>query len=235
MWFIRKHKIKNKGNNKITFSKKDCRKYVVKFWGNDNKLEVENGLSCRNLEVNVKGNNNSVFIDENFKCLNSIKIYVTGNNNKIVLNKDILVVDSLIIYCHENAQNCVVDIGAQTSFYKTELFCYDDNSSVVIGEDCMFGYDTVIYNTDGHAVFQDGKLINQGKSLKIGNHVWLAQGVEILKNSLIPDGCIVGRRAVVCGRFEEKNAVLGGVPAKIVKSNIEWDRRTVNNILGSSL
>ena len=39
---------------------------------------------------------------------------------------------------------------------------------------------------------------------------------------MIPDGAIVGAYSVVAGRFDEKNSVIAGNPARVVKRNIEW-------------
>ena len=119
-------------------------------------------------------------------------------------------------------------VGNKTSFYKTEISTYDNGSEVEIGEDCMFGFDTIIYNTDGHSIFQNGNLINKADKLVIGDHVWCGWGSTILKNSYIPSGCIVGKSAVVAKKFEKENVVIAGNPAKIIKENICWDRKSVN-------
>lgn len=47
----------------------------------------------------------------------------------------------------------------------------------------MFGFDTIIYNTDGHSIFQNGNLINKADKLVIGDHVWCGWGSTILKIS----------------------------------------------------
>ena len=127
--------------------------------------------------------------------------------------------------------DCNIKIGKGTSFYKTEISTYDHGSSVIIGEDCMFGYDTIIYNTDGHAIYKEGKLINRASSLICGNHVWCGWGSTILKNSSVADGCIVGKSAVVSGKFNNPNCVIAGVPAREVKKNIVWKRDSVNQVL----
>ena len=109
----------------------------------------------------------------------------------------------------------------------------DNGSEVEIGEDCMFAFDTIIYNTDGHSIFQNGNLINKADKLVIGHHVWCGWGSTILKNSYIPSGCIVGKSAVVAKKFEKENVVIAGNPAKIIKENICWDRKSVNETIGS--
>lgn len=40
--------------------------------------------------------------------------------------------------------------------------------------------------------------------------------------SVIPDNSVVGTNALVTKHFEEKNILIAGSPAKIVKKNIKW-------------
>ncbi len=51
-----------------------------------------------------------------------------------------------------------------------------------------------------------------------------------MKNSKILSDSIIGYNSVVSGRFKDKNIVLAGNPAKIVKTDINWDRRTPNEL-----
>lgn len=203
-------------------------------WGVDyrlNNIQIGDNFICKKSNVIIKGNNNLLTIGNNFKCNGFLSIVVIGDNNEIVINDNVTVVDELKVYCHDNSKYCKINIGNGTSFYKTEISTYDNESTVNIGSDCMFGYDTIVYNTDGHAIFQNDKLINIAKDLIVGNHVWCGWGSTILKNSYIADGCVVGKNAIVSGKFKETNSAIGGVPAKILKRNIRWDRRSVNRIL----
>lgn len=51
----------------------------------------------------------------------------------------------------------------------------------------------------------------------IGKNVWIGNNVIILKESQVGDNSIVAAGAVVSGRFPE-NVIIGGVPAKILRS-----------------
>lgn len=226
-------KSKLKGKNNILELDKPfkCKKRYFKIIGNNNIVKVSPKARIHNIKISISGDNNKLTIGSNFKCDGLFKVTIAGSNNNILLGDDIKIVSQLVIYNHDNSQNCSIIIGNNTSFYKTEISAYDNDSSITIGEDCMFGYDTIVYNTDGHAIYQNGKIINQAKNLTIGNHVWLGWASTILKNSFIQDGCIVAKSAVVSGKFEKNNCILAGIPAKIVKENISWDRQSVNSIL----
>ena len=97
----------------------------------------------------------------------------------------------------------------------------------------MFAYNTVVYNTDSHSIFQNGELINIAEKLTIGDHVWICENANVLKNSTVSNNSIIARNALVSGVFSTKNCILGGVPAKIIKENIEWDRKSVNETLAN--
>ena len=75
---------------------------------------------------------------------------------------------------------------------------------------------------DTHPIYQNGKIINRSKNIIIGKNVWIGMHASILKNSMIPDGAIVGAYSVVAGRFDEKNSVIAGNPAKVVKRDVQW-------------
>lgn len=197
----------------------------------ENSIRLGDNFFCKISNIHIEGSNNSLIIGDNFKCDGVFSIVIIGDNNEIVIDNNVIVINELKVYCHDNSQNCKITIGNGTSFYKTEISTYDNGSTVNIGNDCMFGYDTIVYNTDGHAIFQGGQLINIAKNLIVGNHVWCGWGSTILKNSYIADGCVVGKGAIVSGKFKEANSVIGGVPAKILKRNICWDRKSVNRVL----
>lgn len=223
-----------KGKNKVFFNKKKVKNYQLNLIGQNNVFIAQENFVVRNLDIKILGENNKITIGANAQ-INNLHIEIKGSNNNITLGNDILIADKLTIYNHCDTQNANITIGDKTSFYNTTIHNYDNDSSIAIGEDCMFAYNTLIYNTDGHSIFQDGQLINKAEKCKIGNHVWCAMDSSILKNSNIPDGCIVGKSAVVSGNFTQANVVLGGIPAKIIKKNIYWDRNTVNDILNKKL
>lgn len=215
---------------KNSFVKNDLTNIIVKGIGN--KLNFGDDFIVNgSLSILVEGNDNDITIGNNLNATGQFIIIIKGNKNKINIGNDLIVVTYLNIDLNEVSDNRIIEIGDKTSFYKTDIQNYDMDSSTIIGKDCMFSYDTVIYNTDGHAIFQNGKLINQAEVCNIGDHVWIGNSATILKNCTIPDGCIVARNATVTKKFNKKNVILGGVPAKIIKEDIEWSRDTINEVI----
>lgn len=65
--------------------------------------------------------------------------------------------------------------------------------------------------------FKDYNKHTEAKPIKIGNNVWLGANVVILPEVEIADGCIIGAGAVVTKSFLEKNKIIVGNPARVIK------------------
>ncbi len=97
------------------------------------------------------------------------------------------------------------------------------NKGIRIGRNAGFGCSVSIRDHDGHPILQNGKRLNEDAEVIIGDNVWIASHAEILKGSVIKDGCVVGCRSCVTkSSYSEPRSVLAGNPAKMVKQNIEW-------------
>lgn len=118
-----------------------------------------------------------------------------------------------------------IDIGA--GLYANLNLFIEARRLVKIGDDCLFGWNVFLRDVDGHAVYSIGetKIRNEPKAIELGRHVWLSSETSILKGSLISEGSIVAYHAVVTGKqFQQKNLLIGGVPAQIIQENVTWKR-----------
>ena len=107
-----------------------------------------------------------------------------------------------------------------------EFILTDGGERIHIGKDCLFAWDVKLRANDGHSIIdiESNTAINIPKEIIIGDHCWIGEGVKILKNTQISSNSVVGGFSVVTKKFLQKNVVVAGTPAKIVKSNITWDR-----------
>lgn len=93
-----------------------------------------------------------------------------------------------------------------------------------IGERCMFSFGITLRNHDSHRILDpsNGRVLNPPKDVILGRHVWIAQNATILKGCHIGDDSVIGFGSVVT-KSCPIGSVMAGVPAKIVKENINWD------------
>lgn len=160
------------------------------------------------VKVYVVGTGNRIIINKNINISKKgiISISIFGNNNTLRLQK-IDVLKQLSIGFGDSSipiDNATMEIGAGTSLWQLSMQTYNSNSAIKIGRDCMLSTGINIYHSDGHPVYdiQTGKILNKVGRLTIGDHVWIARDVLILKNVEIPDDCIVARNAVVTKKFD---------------------------------
>ena len=89
-----------------------------------------------------------------------------------------------------------------------------------IGSHVMMGPDCIIYTVMHNYERTDIPMMDQGytpvQPVIIGNDVWIGSRVTIMPGVTLGDGCVVGAGAVVT-RDVPPCAVVGGVPAKIIK------------------
>ena len=91
----------------------------------------------------------------------------------------------------------------------------------------MFSTDILIRTGDKHSIvdMHTGERINPSRSVRIADRVWIGRGVQILKGTVLQQESVVGAGSLVSRAFEEGNCVVAGVPARIIKKGICWDRK----------
>ncbi len=117
--------------------------------------------------------------------------------------------------------------GAKSTCHGVCIYLNEPGTRVIIGEDCMFSSGIHIWPTDGHAILDQTtqQPINSIKHpLCIGDHCWIGQNVSLLKNAIVPEGCVVAHSSVVTREFTQNNCILAGAPARVIKDNISWVR-----------
>lgn len=197
--------------------------WVVDEKGNKKKVRKIKGVKIRFL-----GTNANIIIHAPMITFRKSKI-VCGNNAKVEIKSSNRRANELKVYAVAPFSECFIG----NNFSCTEN-CFIQmnkmsNLKVKIGDDCMFGSFIIIRVTDGHTIIDKTtkEILNHDKDVEIGNHVWLARDVVVMKGVKIPDNCVVGACSVVTKPLTEENAIYAGSPAKKIKSNVEWFRSSI--------
>lgn len=160
-----------------------------------------------------------------------VQIEIYGDNNKVEIDPSVKTWNGHIVIGNPGTNtpthNCLVRIGKNSDSNGVWIDLLEDNSAVIIGNNCMLSWNIHIFASDFHTIYdaKTKKLLNWGKEIIIGDNVWVAMDCTVLKNSFIAKNCVVGASAVVAGKFTEENCVIAGNPAKAVKRGVAWDRR----------
>lgn len=111
-------------------------------------------------------------------------------------------------------KNVTIDAG---TFINNRCF-FDTTADIVIGENCSIAMD-VLFCTSTHEIGPSHKRAGKvyGKSIHVGNGVWIGACARILPGVTIGDGCIIAAGSVVNGDCEP-NCLYGGVPAVKIKT-----------------
>ena len=141
-----------------------------------------------------------------FKPFKSSKLYIGDN---VSLHSGV----SLFL----DADNATIKIGSNTFINRrTEIL---SQSKIVIGNDCAISWDVTITDTDYHTI-DNCKNTNE---VTIGNHVWIGCKATILKGVTIGDGAVIAAGAVV-NKDVPPGVLVAGVPAKVIKGDIKWEK-----------
>ena len=121
------------------------------------------------------------------------------------------------IRCHEG----VVSIGAKTVLgQECTISAYQH---VSIGRECVIADRVMLIDFDHGMVEVDRPIRLQGiykRDVCVGNNVWIGYGACILRGVTIGDNAVIGTNAVVT-KDVPANAVVGGVPARLIRMRKE--------------
>lgn len=91
---------------------------------------------------------------------------------------------------------------------------------IEIGNDVIMG-SYISFHSENHNFNDNTKLIREqgvtSKGIKIGNNVWVGAKVTFLDGCIVGNNSVVAAGAVVNGNYPD-NSIIGGIPAKVLKS-----------------
>jgi acetyltransferase-like isoleucine patch superfamily enzyme len=91
---------------------------------------------------------------------------------------------------------------------------------IEIGNDVIMG-SYISFHSENHNFSDTSKLIREqgvtSKGIKLGNNIWVGAKVTFLDGCVVGNNSVVAAGAVVNGTYPD-NSIIGGVPAKVLKS-----------------
>lgn len=199
--------------------------YIVKRDGSE---EIVSSDYFKQLNISIKGKNNTVKIGEGIRFTNC-KIVIDGNDNYFSIGSTYGMINSVVFSMPVGLNNRKIIIG--DNFESGYCFILNNvaGKNIIIGDECLFSEGIHIRTGDGHAMFDvnSNEVFNiTTQDVVIGSHVWVGRNVYFGKGSGVGDNSVVGYGSIVTKKHNYSNVALAGNPAKIIKHNISWTKKS---------
>lgn len=171
------------------------------------------------------------------RCISKFKyIY----NKRLFYEKTGQDVSTAVFMGKVELRNSNVKIGKNVSFRGDCIL--DGTGPIVIGDNVRINQGTIIYASEGGGVYigkdtgiaaycyiidmdHGTKVGDEGyylqpdtvKRIEIGENVWIANNCTILKGSIIHKNAVCAAKTVITGKEIPENAIVAGVPGRVIK------------------
>lgn len=189
------------GNNRSEVGIDSIPGLIVEIAGGDsNIIEIRKPYKFSNCKIKLNGNSNTVEIGRN------------ANISNTIINMGI------------QGDGRLFSVGSHFTGATVFFSLFENNDSIIIGDDCFIKSNTNIQSSDGHTLFDcdSKKPLNFGGKVRIGNHVFIGTNTFIGKNIEIRDNTVVLPASNVVKSIDKSDAVVAGNPAAVIKDNIEF-------------
>ena len=159
-------------------------------------LDIAEGVRIRGCTIVIKGKNNLLRIASGVN-LKDVQIEILGDDCVVSIDEGCVIGES----CYLSAR--------------------ESGTQLTLGKNCMLSRNVKIMTSDGHNIMKSGQRINPAKSIKIGNHVWLADNVTVLKGVQVGDDCVVGINSTLT-KSVSAGSIAAGAPAKVLVGGVTW-------------
>lgn len=93
---------------------------------------------------------------------------------------------------------------------------FQDHGGIIIGSASQIGHN-VVFATLNHGLAPEDRKMTYPAPIVLGKNVWVGSNATILQGVTIGDNAVVAAGAVV-NRNVAANTIVGGVPARVIKS-----------------
>lgn len=194
----------------------------MKIDGGLGKIRVKNSKSDI---IIIKGKNAKLILDGNL-TINShlygsspIRILLSDNST-LHIKSDFEIGNGVCLSIYNSGKLIIGGKKNESKSGITADTCIMVYSNIEIGYDFICSWGVFISDSNWHHM--DGQ-VHFGNVI-IGNHVWIANSSNILKNTFIEDNCIVASNSKLINNVYKADSIVAGIPAKVVKSGVSWKR-----------
>ena len=205
------------------FSMESHIKKLLNYYESQNgnqDMPIENATRLRN-KFRIQGNNHTINLSPSAK-IRQCSILIKGQNNTLIIVEDNVNIRDCNIEI--DGDNCLIKMNKNTTIgHNSYLSSEKVEQKLSIGEGCMLSRNVKIMTSDGHDILKNNNRHKaHPKDINIGNHVWLADSVTILKGTCVGDFSIVGINSTLTKSIPH-NSIAVGNPAKVIANGVAGD------------
>lgn len=207
-------------------------KYVLQNWrsvGHIASRKLQRHVVCGHPSNVVAMKGTKVSIDPTAKISVGTGRFVLNNNwckpnpfrTLFVMRKNstLVVQGSFSVYSNADVSindGATLELGSGFINHGARIHCFNN---IKIGDHVYIGDDVAIRDSDGHEIVGSGKPMSL--PIIIENQVWIGARATIVKGVKIGEGSVVAAGAVVT-KDVPPHCMVAGVPAKVIKENVNW-------------
>lgn len=155
-----------------------------------------------------------LYLNQSWGKSNPFKmLFMMRENSTLYVHGTFSFLHGTTVYINEGA---TLELGSGFCNLNCSISCFE---RITIGEGVFISEQVLIRDSDDHHILNSNHVIT--KPIIIGNHVWIGAKASILKGVNIGDGTVVAAGSVVT-KDTPANSLVGGVPAKLIRENINW-------------
>lgn len=198
------------------------RKKKKSIVGNNNKI-INDGVLL-NIIYDIHGNDNTITIKKG-TVISDTKIYIRGNHHHLLIDSNCKYKGGSFYF---EDDHCRIEIQEGTTVESAHLAVTEPGKKIIIGKNCMLSTNIEFRTGDSHSILETNtnKRINYAQDIEVENNVWIGANATILKGVKIGPHSIIASGAIVTANVPA-NSIAGGIPAKIVKSDVYWLRERI--------
>lgn len=191
--------------------------------GRRNRLQMASVRAHCQLAIDIQGDENHLSLNGE---LQNSSITIRGSNNRIRIDGTACLTWTDISILADDSE---ITVGAGTTILGKPhqpnlLLTRGEPSRINIGRECMFSYGIEVRTSDSHPIFDaQGTHINPSADISISDQVWVGSRCMILKGVNLGRGSVLAAASVLTRHIGER-VIAAGIPAKVIREDIQWKR-----------
>lgn len=191
---------------------------------NGNTIEYDGPTLTENVTIEFRGKRNRLVVKAPTR-INRLMVWFDRDDGLVEIDENSNTSGAYLRLKSRVGEDSKISVGKNVTMTGPCYMTAAEGTSITVGDDCMIAVANEIRTHDGHPIFElkTGERANKSSCIHVGNHVWLGKEAVLLGGSKVGDGSVIGFRSVVTSEIPN-NCVAVGLPAKVIKRDIAWER-----------